>query len=254
VGEIRAPGDDVLVAQHKIYENENKLSLCEYKLERDDIYKELRIMGYDYGPEFRRLLKVGTNDFQEMYAINEWTGNIVTYLDAITQLAILTLPFRKLMVPVMLREIRIDPLVLFDAIKRNPVSEAAPDTRCSSGDDRQSAEVEINAPDTMHQNVDKLTNGLINETGELGEMTGYAFRERFPSHKANMPIYFNGRTKQVVGHGVEIGESIPVLITRRVDTTDLVLDSYEFCPNDDRHAIDKPVAEKTLQYIEVYKL
>ncbi|CAG2175521.1 unnamed protein product, partial [Oppiella nova] len=180
VGKIRAPGDDVLVAQHKIYENETNLSKCEYILERDDIYKELRILGLDYGPEFRRLLKVGTNDYKNFYALNEWTGNWVTYMDAVLQSMALALPF--------------------------------------------------------------LNTLLENEMDK--------FKERFAIYPANMPLYFNMDTKHLVAQGIEVEQVLAFPIPRRVDTVDLVLDSAEFCANDDPAAIDESMKASIMKYLE----
>ncbi|CAG2107868.1 unnamed protein product [Medioppia subpectinata] len=79
---VVANNDIVLLAQNKLNGIEHRFSHCEYRLERDDIYKDLRILGLDYGPEFQRLRRVATNDFNEMYGLCEWDGNFVTFLDS----------------------------------------------------------------------------------------------------------------------------------------------------------------------------
>ncbi|CAG2174729.1 unnamed protein product, partial [Oppiella nova] len=111
-GTVRAPGDGmVLTSQYKINSgNGQDVNGCEYTLGRDDIYKKMRILGYDYGPEFQRLCKVETNDFHEIYGICEWTGNCVTFLDGLLQSMIVSAHYRKLMVPVMMRRLRVDPM------------------------------------------------------------------------------------------------------------------------------------------------
>jgi hypothetical protein len=260
VGKIRAPGDDVLIAQYKIHENENKISLCEYTLERDDIYKELRVMGLDYGPEFRRLRKVGTNDFREIYAVNEWTGNWVTYMDAVLQSMAFAMPFRKLMVPVMIRKLRVDPRVLFDAIKRNKIEEQ--EVRKGDKDD---TEIERELKATMDQDADEHREGsaqniesktdeekeTYSEVSTLAHKEMEKAKERWCMYPANMPVYANITTKQLVAHGIEVEEVMAFPIPRRIDTTDLVLDSSEFCANDDHSAIDTSLSVNVSQYIEV---
>ena len=93
-GTIRTPDDGlVLCQQNEIFGDEGQhVNGCEYTLGRDDIYKEMRILGYDYGPEFQRLCFVGTNDFHEIYGICEWTGNFVTFLDGLLQSMIVSAP------------------------------------------------------------------------------------------------------------------------------------------------------------------
>ncbi|CAG2173426.1 unnamed protein product [Oppiella nova] len=262
VGKIRAPGDDVLIAQNKIHENENKISLCEYKLERDDIYKELRVMGLDYGPEFRRLRKVGTNDFKEIYAVNEWTGNWVTYMDAVLQSMAFAMPFRKLMVPVMIRKLRVDPRVLFDAIKRNKIEEQ----EVHKGD-KDDTEIERELKATMDQDADEHREGsaqniesktdkekeTYSEVSTLAHKEMEKAKERWCMYPANMPVYANITTKQLVAHGIEVEEVMAFPIPRRIDTTDLVLDSSEFCANDDHSAIDTSLSVNVSQYIELCK-
>src|SRR5437868_1794539 len=122
-GKVFSPSEDVLQLQSLFYEKQNSILENEFTLDETDIYKELRIMGYDYSGEFRGLKNIRTNDFQHFRGVSEWKGNIVPYLDSLLQSMILSTPFRKLMVPVMLKSIKIDPKLLFEFLKLNKVDD-----------------------------------------------------------------------------------------------------------------------------------
>ncbi|CAG2108163.1 unnamed protein product [Medioppia subpectinata] len=119
VGKVRTPDDEVLLTPNAILERQKLMISTQYSLDRKDIYKELGVLGLDYGPYFQRLKQIQTNNFREIYGINEWDGNFVTYLDAMLQSMAFSNPFRILMVPVMIRSVRVDPRVLFSALKQN---------------------------------------------------------------------------------------------------------------------------------------
>ena len=122
-GRMRYSENDTLLSQNLIHQNENKVIENEIILQRNDIYKEFRVNGYDYKNQFQRLKTIRTNDFKHIYGTTEWNGNFVTFLDSLLQSMLINLPFRKLMVPVMIRSIRIDPKVLFDAIRSHRVKD-----------------------------------------------------------------------------------------------------------------------------------
>ena len=80
-GKISSPIEDSLLIQHIIHEKQNIVLENEFSLNANDIYKDLRVMGYDYSGEFQRLKNIRTNDFKEIHGICEWNGNVVTFLD-----------------------------------------------------------------------------------------------------------------------------------------------------------------------------
>lgn len=70
-----------------------------------DIYKELRLRGYQYEGAFRALKSASISGKKGHTA---WTGNWVTFLDSILQLMVLGTDTRDLYVPMRIQRIVID--------------------------------------------------------------------------------------------------------------------------------------------------
>ncbi|XP_028912877.2 LOW QUALITY PROTEIN: fatty acid synthase [Ornithorhynchus anatinus] len=78
----------------------------ENKLSKDDVYKELRLRGYDYGPTFRGILEAsGTGKVGKLL----WNENWVTFLDTMLQISILGVSQRSLRLPTRISSVYIDP-------------------------------------------------------------------------------------------------------------------------------------------------
>lgn len=78
------------------------------KLKVQEIYKELRLRGYDYGKTFQGILESNTaGDSGKL----EWTGNWVTFLDTMLQMIVVGLPGGSLRLPTRIRSVCIDPAV-----------------------------------------------------------------------------------------------------------------------------------------------
>ncbi|XP_060796063.1 fatty acid synthase isoform X1 [Neoarius graeffei] len=76
------------------------------RLKAGDIYKELRLRGYDYGKTFQGILESNnTGDHGKL----QWTGNWVTFLDTMLQIIVLGLPGRSLRLPTRIRSVCVDP-------------------------------------------------------------------------------------------------------------------------------------------------
>lgn len=75
-------------------------------LQAQDIYKELRLRGYDYGNAFQGILE--SNNAGDCGKL-VWTGNWVTFLDTILQMIVVGLPGRSLRLPTRIRSVCIDP-------------------------------------------------------------------------------------------------------------------------------------------------
>ncbi|CAG2104159.1 unnamed protein product, partial [Medioppia subpectinata] len=235
-GKMRASvSDDTLIAQHLLYDSERRLAAAEHTIHRDDIYKELRIMGFEYKQSFKRLRTVGTNDYNEFYGVCEWDGNCVTYLDGLIQVRGLSVPFRKLLLPVLIRRLRLDPRVMFDAFRSHRRDETRVETtgtEAVTGAVEEPTPVSINSAYFVPSTDEQQTISAVVNKEKV------RFDDRFAQYSAEMPLYYNSATKQLVAPGVELEEVNVFPAPRRQDTTALVLDSQEFCPNDDNQAID----------------
>ncbi|CAG2102295.1 unnamed protein product [Medioppia subpectinata] len=236
VGKVRTPDDEVLLTPNAILERQKLMASTQYSLDRKDIYKELGILGLDYGPHFQRLKRIQTNDFRDIYGINEWDGNFVTYLDAMLQSMAFTVPFRKLMVPVMIRTVRVDPRVLFHALRLN-------------------RNLLLKCPNDKI----KVSNDLIQESPFLSTAKSRSildshnrkFIERYAKYSAEMPFYFDAKCRRLVAHGLEVEGVILLPIPRHPPVADLVLDSYQFLANEDHDAITLVDTQMVNQYLEV---
>ena len=76
------------------------------RLTSGDVYKELRLRGYDYGPTFQGI--ISTNNAGNAGEL-KWSNNWVSFLDAMLQIQVLGLPGRSLRLPTRIKKITIDP-------------------------------------------------------------------------------------------------------------------------------------------------
>ncbi|XP_040922555.1 fatty acid synthase-like [Toxotes jaculatrix] len=98
------------------------------KLTAHDIYKELRLRGYDYGKTFQGILE--SNNAGDSGRLL-WTGNWVTFLDTMLQMLVVGLSGRSLRLPTRIRSVCIDPAV-------------HPEKICEYADGKQAVDVHIN--------------------------------------------------------------------------------------------------------------
>ncbi|XP_077481477.1 fatty acid synthase [Stigmatopora argus] len=113
------------------------------KLFAHDVYKELRLRGYDYSDAFRGILE--SNNAGDNGKL-QWMGNWVTFLDTMLQMIVLGLSGRSLRLPTRIRSVCIDP-----AIHLGKVHEYA--------DGKQAVAVHIN------HCLDKITAGGVQISG-----------------------------------------------------------------------------------------
>ncbi|XP_054160823.1 fatty acid synthase-like [Oppia nitens] len=255
-GKVSRLTDDGLYAQNLIYENDEHRELTdEYKLTRDDIYKDLRIVGYDYGPAFRRLKSVRTNNFVEILGSCEWNGLFVPFLDSLLQSSAFVLPFRKLMVPVMIRSLKIDPKLFFEAIVKNRVTvdDNDDDAIANTGKNKQEVAETVAEEKRTELDEEELAVSIIQELEQTNEMNDQ-FSERFHKYQSLVSFYFDYDSKLLVTYGIEVCDLIMFPISRRSDNQDLVLDYYEFVANEDMDAIEPSHKRMISEYLEVCKM
>ncbi|XP_073345432.1 fatty acid synthase isoform X2 [Pagrus major] len=98
------------------------------KLTANDIYKELRLRGYDYGKTFQGILE--SNNAGDSGKL-QWIGNWVTFLDTMLQMSVVGLSGRSLRLPTRIRSVCVDPAVHLGMV-------------CSYTDGKQAMNVHIN--------------------------------------------------------------------------------------------------------------
>nr|XP_025855761.1 fatty acid synthase [Vulpes vulpes] len=80
--------------------------MAAFRLTQGDVYKELRLRGYDYGPHFQGILETNLEGKAGQLL---WKDNWVVFLDAMLQTSILGNPQRTLCLPTRITSIHIDP-------------------------------------------------------------------------------------------------------------------------------------------------
>ncbi|XP_032358725.1 fatty acid synthase [Etheostoma spectabile] len=98
------------------------------KLTAHDIYKELRLRGYDYGKTFQGILE--SNNAGNSGKL-EWTGNWVTFLDTMLQMIVAGLSGRSLRLPTRIRSVCVDPTIHLEKV-------------CNYTDGKQAMDVHVN--------------------------------------------------------------------------------------------------------------
>lgn len=97
----------------KVMTAKNMASDPKLKLMAPDIYKELRLRGYDYGKTFQGILESNISGDQGAL---QWSGNWVVFLDTMLQMIVLGLPGGSLRLPTRIRSVRINPQAHMEAL------------------------------------------------------------------------------------------------------------------------------------------
>ena len=242
VGKIRSPDEYTLAVQNYV-QDIPKEDGFEAEIDTDDIYKDLRIMGYDYGPKFRGLRKMRTNNFETMRGEVEWDGNWVPFMDSLLQTMAAAMPFRKMMVPVMIKQLRCDPRVLYESVVANRVAdkqvafdeEKTMDAIMDSDYDKK--EVEKDFSTILDQNNAETVEELIGQD--------------FHIYKSMLPFYVDMNSRMIVAPGIEVEDLMALPIPRKVNIQDLKLESYEFIANEEYNSIEECDKKALLEYLKV---
>ena len=229
--------------QDYLLQLDNNESVNEITLNQNDIYRDLRVRGYDYSGDFVRIKQIRTNDFKTLMGECEWDGNMVTLLDSLLQSQMLVIPYRKLMVPIMIGRISIDPNVLFDELRKNKQTNIYDDSSNNIN----------NNNDNNHENNIQMSND-INQQHSYSIIDNdnlYDFkRSRFCLFKSLFMFYFDVKKSIIIGPGIEIEKLICSYINRRMDSN-LLNEIYQWLPNYDHDAIEEGEKSLMANYINV---
>ncbi|KAJ8319450.1 hypothetical protein KUTeg_004541 [Tegillarca granosa] len=115
-GCVRVPGGslDLATDNEGIRTPINKYGKYGINLEKADIYKELRLRGYEYGPTFQGI-HASSDKGEEGNLL--WKGDWVTFIDAMMQMNLLTMSDRYLKLPTFIKSVCIDPKLHKTCIK-----------------------------------------------------------------------------------------------------------------------------------------
>ena len=222
------------------------------ELTTDQIYKDLRIQGYDYGPKFKGLISLRHNHLKKLYGRVEWNGNWITFLDAVLQSQAIVIPFRKMLVPVMISALRCDPKVLFKCIEDNRVNK--PEDQSNKFEDREKL-LESNDLNNKINNQEDIVNNereverliVVNNAKYIEDMIDSSFHK----HKSIVPFFVDVSSRIIVLPGLEIEDLLAVPIPRKTNAQHIKLETYQFIPNFESEAIDCCLKKSISLYIKV---
>ncbi|CAG2105619.1 unnamed protein product, partial [Medioppia subpectinata] len=253
VGRVRTSDEYALNLQHVLVDTEAHMDEeFAVNLTTTDIYKDLKILGYDYGPKFRRIRSMKTNDFETMNGQISWDGNWVTFMDSLLQTMVAGMPFRKMMVPVMIRSIRCDPKAMYEGIAAHKTAEH-----------RERRAVLDYVMDDENLNVIALSGGdkALNEGEVEGILSTYnvdymeeLFGQEFHVYPSVLPFHVDINSRMIVTYGVEIEDLMASPIARKSNMQDLKLESYQFVANEENIAIEEYDKKSMTEYLKICSL
>ena len=245
VGKIRTSDEYCLNVQHLLIEQEENKKDFEVELNCHEIYKDLKILGYDYGPKFQRLKNMKTNHFETVHGDIEWDGNWVTFMDSLLQTMALAMPFRKMMVPVMIKSLRCDPKVLYDNLEKNRQSDSK-----ELNDSEKNLFYVASKGIAEKEEIDKQDMNELFQSQNV-DYVEEMFGAEFHIYQSTIPFYVDMNSRMIVTHGVEVEDLMAFPIPRKTNAQDLKLESYEFVANEDSLAIEECDKEAIQEYLKV---
>ncbi len=222
-------------------------------LDTNDIYKELRIRGYDYGPKFRRIQDLRIEDSEKVYGNIEWTGNMIPFMDALLQSQAIALPFRKIFVPVMISSLRCDPKKFFEAIEERKqiikiANKEETDEELTNEVKEVNEQLEISESDADNDEHKIALKQVVESEVKMFEgVVG----DNDVTYRSVLPFFTDISLKMIVTHGIEINGLLAVPIPRKTLTQGLELESYQFIANEENDAIEQIDKKEITEYIQV---
>ena len=244
-GKVRMPEEYNLSMQSVVME-ENVKAEYDVVIKGKDIYHDLHILGYDYGPKFQGLQTIKTNDFETLKGEVLWDGNWVTLMDSLLQTMAAAMPFRKMMVPVMIKQLRCDPKVLYEAVMANKITEE------KSMDDIDEEVLD----EVIDQERHDLTAGNTTDVGEILESQKIdnieeLIGESFHIYKSILPYHVDMNSRMIVAPGVEVEDLMALPIPRKINAQGLKLESFQFMAHDENEAIEENDKKQIKEYLKV---
>ncbi|KAI2797161.1 hypothetical protein BLOT_011139 [Blomia tropicalis] len=252
MGKISIPemGDDFLQYQKELdieIDSTDSNRIC---FDNHDIYKELRIRGYDYGSTFQGLIEA---DGDGSNGTVQWTGQWISFADSALHLSLLSLPIRTLFVPIGIDLFRCDPTVLFDAIDKQTINNVDQQQQQQSSMDGSQTDGKLNACEQFHQKQLKSEFRYFREMAEKNEILDHSAEEiseiakkdttipfeianfsfeNVPQNERKMefPVRFDFNNQILTTRGLEVKGLIPINIPRLIDNYGLMLEHYRFVP------------------------
>ncbi|KAH7644723.1 fatty acid synthase-like protein 3 [Dermatophagoides farinae] len=225
----RHDGEEFLRHQNNDDELESEIDY-ESMLSSNEIYKELRVRGYDYGSSFQGLVKA-TGDGRNGRL--KWTGQWISFVDSALHLSLLSMPIRSLFIPVQINSFKCDPIILFDSISK--AKEEC--TNQNDSDKRFQKEFcyfrNVTRDHTTSIIAQEEVKNINNDENSIAfEIMNFTLEpETIETEKQAMfNVKFDLFNQILVTKGIEVEGLVPVNIPRKNDMANLVLERYQFIP------------------------
>ncbi len=238
-------------SQNLIYDKKNdKKDFESITLDTNDIYKDLRIRGYDYGPKFRGIQDLRVEESKRVYGNIAWNGNMITFMDALLQTQAIALPFKRMFVPVMISSLRCDPKKFFEAIDefKQVVHKVNDSENIKEIVKEVDEELNLINIDEDNDESKKELHEAMEEEIRIFDVSGSDINVKYSS---SLPFFADVSLKLIVTRGIEINGLLAVPLPRKPNISNLKLESYRFIPNEENDAIEEIDKKEITEYIEV---
>jgi len=258
-GRIRVLEDDILHNQNLIHQIPavNNDSLV---LDSNDVYKDFRVRGYDYGPKFKGIQETRIRGLDNIYSSIKWTGNWISFMDCVIQVMPSAVHFRNVFVPVIITSLRCDPKVLFEAIeeskqaihdKNNPEPEMDIETKFENFVENKELVNDFKSDTAENEELAEMKKLMEPEIKQFEKLLEKGAKEKFVSI---LSVYCDINLRLTVTHGIELKNLIAVPIPRKIASQEVVYESYQFIPNEENAAIDIGLKKEITDYLQVLNI
>jgi type I site-specific restriction endonuclease len=258
-GRIRVSEDDTLHSQSLIQNIDINDVFDDLTLDTNDVYKQFRVRGYDYGPKFRGIQQVKYEKLNKIYGKIKWTGDWISFMDSVIQLMSIAMPFKNIFVPIILTTLRCDPKVFFDAIEEskqmiydenNPGPETDLESRVEQFDKEVVKDLRSDIGKEEQEEMDEMKKIMEPDIKQFEQLfeTGMPGKEKFISI---LPVFADLHLKSIITCGIELNNVIAAPIPRKLISQEVKCESYQFIPNEENNAIEEMSKNDFISYIEV---
>ena len=204
-----------------------------------EIYKELRIRGYDYGPKFHGLHEARSDG---QIGQVKWNGHFISFMDSMLHISLIALPLRALFVPIGFDSVRIDPRVLFgeiERVKQEKQEKEFEDFKLKkeflyfSDKTAETEHIEMNMNQRVESIMDDKADDNDNDESKADiplQFYQTAFMSCDDSKISLIPVVFDVNNRSIITKGLEVKGMIPFPVPRQVEQKGLLLERYEHVP------------------------
>lgn len=222
----------------------------ELELSADDVYKQFRVSGYDYGESFRNIQK---SSFDGRYCQVKHNGYFVSLTDSILQSIFLAIsqyaPSGGLFLPTRFEYVRFQPKIILDKIHASKqvfdLGDGALDTRS-----KREVMTKIMQREAAIAKGEPLpVDDSETKSADTGEVKS---EEEKPS--CIFDVYCDPITGVIITDGIEMRGIKATPAPRRVDNNEVLMESYQFVCDFEDPIEDEPLTKfksVTREYVQV---